>query len=194
MKHTIRLLTVTALAALAFPVAAQDKSMTSPAAQGKGVRETTRVHATIESIDAATRTVTLRDSAGQLLTFVAGEEVRNFAQLKPGDRVTMEYKEALAMRLAKSEEKVRSRTVSEGLQRAELGQMPGGTATRQIRVIASVEKIDPKLQSVTLRGPQQTVAMRVQDPAMLQGVKTGDMVEALYTESVTIKVERGAKK
>lgn len=179
------------LAAAAF---AQDKAAASPAAKGKGVAEVVRVTATVESIDQATRTVTLKDSSGKLFAFVAGDDVRNLAQVKKGDVVTLDYAQALAVRLAKSASKTRERTVTEGVQRAALGQKPGGVAVREVKVIASVEAIDPKKQMVTLRGPEHTVTMKVEDPAMLKGVKVGDMVEGVYTEAVAIKVESGAKK
>lgn len=182
------------LSLAAINAVAQDKSAVSPGAQGKGVAEVVRVTATVEAIDQATRTVTLKDSKGGLHTFVASDEVRNLAQVGKGDVVTLEYAAALAVRLAKSDSKVRERTVTEGVKRAEPGQMPGGAAVREVKVIASVEAIDAKAQKVTLRGPEHTVAVKVQDPAMLKGVKKGDMVEAVYTEAVALKVEKGARK
>jgi Cu/Ag efflux protein CusF len=195
MKTLTRLFAAAALSMLAAHSFAQDKkSAPSAAEQGKGAMEITRVTATVESIDQATRTVTLKDSDGKLFAFVAGPDVRNLAQVSKGDVVNLDYGVALAVRLAKSASKVRERTVTEGMQRAAVGQMPGGVIAREVKVVASVEAIDTKKQIVTLRGPEHTVAMKVQDPAMLKGVKVGDMVEAVYTEALAIKVEKGAKK
>lgn len=194
MNRITRLLATALLSTLAAHAVAQDKSAQSPAAQGKGVAEVVRLTATVESIDQATRTVVLKDSGGTLSTFVAGDDVRNLAQVSKGDVVTLEYVTALAMRLSKTTSKLRERTVTEGVQRAALGQMPGGVIAREVKVVASVEKIDAKNRIVTLRGPEQTVAMKVEDPAMLQGVKVGDMVEAAYTEGVRITVEKGVRK
>jgi Cu/Ag efflux protein CusF len=182
------------LSLAAVNAVAQDKAAPTAAAQGKGVAEVVRVTATVEAIDQATRTVTLKDSKGALHTFVASDEVRNLAQVGKGDVVTLDYAAALAVRLAKTESKVRERTVTEGVQRSQPGQMPGGKAIREVKVIASVEAIDAKAQKVTLRGPQNTVTMKVEDPAMLKGVKKGDMVEAVYVEAVALKVEKAAKK
>jgi hypothetical protein len=184
--------------ALGLPglVAAQDKPAPAPgaAAKGKAVMETVRASATIESIDAKTREIILKDSEGKKVEFVAGPEVRNFDQLKKGDVVTIDYGVALAMRLAKITSKTRARSVTEGLKRAEPGAMPGGVITREVKVTASVEALDAKTGMVTLRGPEHTVSMKVEDPKMLEGVKVGDMVEALYAEAMAIKVERAAKK
>ena len=183
---------------LALPglVAAQDKSSPPPsaAAKGKGVMETVRASATIESIDPKTRAIVFKDSEGKLVDFVAGPEVRNFDQLKKGDVVTIDYGVALAVRLAKSASKTRARSVSEGIKRAEPGAMPGGVISREVRVIASVVAVDAKKNMVTLRGLEHTVSMKVEDPKMLEGVKVGDMVEAVYAEAMAIKVERGPKK
>lgn len=184
--------------AVALPglAAAQDKSPPPPsaAAKGKAAMETVRASATIESIDAKTREVILKDSEGKKVEFVAGPEVRNFDQLKKGDVVTIDYGVAVAMRLAKSTSKTRARTVTEGMKRAEPGAMPGALITREVQVTASVEAVDAKKSMVTLRGPELTVSMKVEDPKMLEGVKVGDMVEAVYAEAMAIRVERGAKK
>jgi Cu/Ag efflux protein CusF len=174
---------------------AQDKAAPapapSPAAKGKAVMETVRATATIESIDPKTREIIFKDSEGKKVEFVAGPEVRNFDQLKKGDIVTIDAGVALAVRLAKSASKTPSRVVAEGIKRAEPGAMPGGVITREIKVTASVVAIDAKTNMVTLRGPENTVSMKVQDPKMLEGVKVGDMVEAVYAEAMAIKVERG---
>jgi len=180
-----KLVAVAVLAALsAAPVYAQQ----SAAAKGKSVAEVGRVTATVEAIDQKTRSVTLKTTDGEKFTFTAGEEVRNLAQVNKGDIVTVEYGQAVAVRLAKSTNTTRERTVTEDVKRAEPGQKPGGMAVREVKVIASIEKIDAAKNMVTLRGPQNTVEMKVQDPAMLKGVKVGDFVEASYTEAVSIKV------
>ena len=93
--------------------------------------------------------------------------------------------------ILRSYELRRERTVTEGIERAAPGQKPGGVAIREVKAIASIEKIDTKKNVVTLRGPQHTVDVKVQDPAMLKGVKVGDMVEASYTEAIAIKVVAG---
>src|SRR6188768_1545100 len=118
-----KLVAVAVLAALgAAPLYAQD----SAAAKGKGVMEVGRVTATVEAIDQKTRNVTLKTSDGEKFTVTAGDDVRNLAQVNKGDIVTVEYGQALAVKLAKTDNKTRARTVTEGVQRAEPGQKPGG--------------------------------------------------------------------
>jgi Cu/Ag efflux protein CusF len=171
---------------------AQDKAK-SPLAEGRGVAEVVRMTATVDSVDQATRTVTLKNAKGETTTFVAGPEVRNLAQVAKGDVVTLEYAQALAVKLAKTTSTTRERSVVEDMKRSEPGQKPGGIAVRQVKVIASVEKIDTAKNMVTLRGPQATVDLKVQDPANLKGLKAGDFVEAIYTEAVAINVAAAKK-
>ena len=196
MKTTIRLLVCAALAAVIPGLHAQDKAPKAPTAaeKGKAAMEVVRVTATVETIDQKTRSVTLKDSKGEIHGFIAGPEVRNLAQVSVGDVVTLEYGQAVAVRLVKTDKTVRERTVTEVVDRAAVGQMPGGTIGREINVIASVEAIDVPKRVVTLRGPQNTVTLQVRDPKMLEGVKKGDFVQAVYAEALAIKVEKAAKK
>ena len=55
--------------------------------------------ATIEAIEASTRTVTLKKPDGTYVTIVAGPEVKRFAELKVGDKVNARYYENIVMRL-----------------------------------------------------------------------------------------------
>ena len=54
---------------------------------------------TIEEIYAKTREVTLKREDGSLVTIVAGEEVRNFAQMKVGDNVRAVYIESISIQV-----------------------------------------------------------------------------------------------
>jgi Cu/Ag efflux protein CusF len=190
LAANLALATVLAAGGAAF---AQDKAAKSPLAEGRGVAEVVRMTATVDSIDQATRTVTLKNAKGELTSFVAGPEVRNLDQVAKGDVVTLGYAQALAVKLAKTTATTRERSVVEDMKRSEPGQKPGGVAVRQVKVVASVEKIDTAKNMVTLRGPQATVDVKVQDPANIKGLKVGDFVEALYTEAVAINVEAAKK-
>jgi Cu/Ag efflux protein CusF len=61
-------------------------------------------------------------------------------------------------------------------------------------VIATVEKIDKLAPTVTLRGPERTVTVKVKDPNNLKGVKVGDQVRITYLETLAIAVEKAPKK
>jgi Cu/Ag efflux protein CusF len=46
---------------------------------------------------------------------------------------------------------------------------------------------------VTLKGPNQTVDLKVRDPAQLKLIKVGDQIQAVYTEAVAVGVEPAKK-
>ena len=183
---------VFATASVAF---AQDKAKAAPkGAKGVGALEYAMVTATVESIDQATRTVTLKGEGGNTHTFVAGPDGKNLAQVSKGDIVTLEYAQAALVNVEKTTSKTRERVVTEGARTAKPGDMPAAIAARDVSVVASVEALDKAKGTVTLRGPQQTVTVKVRDPAMLKDVKAGDFVKASYTEAVAVSVSKPAPK
>jgi Cu/Ag efflux protein CusF len=180
-----------AVAALFVATAvAQDKGAKAPDAKGVAAAEVTRVVSTVESIDQASRVVTLKGKDGKTVTFVAGPEVKNLAQVQKGDVVTMEYIEAVAVALKKTDSKVRERTETEFKKGAAPGQKPAGIVGKDVKIVASVEAVDAKAQTVRLRGPERTIDLKVKDPAILKNVKVGDMVEAEFVEALAVKVEK----
>ncbi len=183
-----KLIAAVALSALALAAVAQDKK---PADKSAGAVQKASAVYVVDSIDQATRKVVLKDAAGQTLTFVAGDEVKNLPQVVKGDKVTFTVVEAIVLSLKKSASTVRERVETETATAAPAGSKPAGTVTRSVKIVASVEAIDAKAGKVTVRGPQRTIDLDVKDPAALKEVKVGDMVEATFAESVTIKVEKG---
>jgi hypothetical protein len=181
-----RLSILAAALAVALPALAADPPRTL------GGADVTTVSSTVEAIDHATREVTLKGKDGKTVTFIVGPEVKNLPQVRKGDTVTMDYVQAVALTLKKTDNKTRDRTVTDISQTAAPGQMPAAIAGKHVKVVASVESMDAKTGIVILRGPQRTVELLV-DKALLKNVKVGDMVEAEYAEAVAIKVERGAK-
>ncbi|HEX5129102.1 MAG TPA: hypothetical protein VFV90_05120, partial [Usitatibacter sp.] len=83
------------------------------------------VSATVVGVDAATRTVSLKGPKGNVVDVVASEEVRNFDQIKKGDKLTVKYAEALTLELRKAGTAM-GRSETEALKRAAPGQKPGG--------------------------------------------------------------------
>jgi Cu/Ag efflux protein CusF len=154
-----------------------------------GAMQTVKATATITAIDPVTRVVTLRDAQGHLETLTAGPEVKNFAQMKVGDLVTAEYVESLTLELKKGGRAIVSRTDQAGQVAAKAGDMPAGAMGRQVTIVADVIALNPATRTVTLKGPNRTVDLKVRDPAQFALIKVGDQVEANYTEAVAISVE-----
>jgi hypothetical protein len=55
----------------------------------------------VESIDYGTRMLSVRGPEGRLLVFTAAEDVKGLEQVQTGDTISVEYTEALAMRMIK---------------------------------------------------------------------------------------------
>jgi Cu/Ag efflux protein CusF len=164
-------------------------------AKGPGVAAaagSVKLTATITAIDAATRAVTLKGPQGRELTVTAGPEVKNFAQMKVGDSVDVEYLEAVTLELKKGGGLVVARTEQAAAGAAKPGERPAGVAGRQVTIVADVVNVDPATQTVTLRGPQRTVELRLRDPEQFKRVAKGDQVEATFTEAVAVAVRPAA--
>ena len=194
-KFAHTLLAIGIAAALTAPVAAQTGNAAVATAPGKAVAaQTMKITATITAIDKATRDVTLKGPQGNLVTVTAGPEVKNFDKLKVGDQVDLRYVEALTLELKKGGGLVVSRTVEAGAAGAKPGEMPAGAVGRQVTIVADVVAVDPAKQTVTLKGPKQSVDLRIQDPEQFKRIAKGDQVEAKYTQALAIAVEPAAKK
>lgn len=196
-SHLVRLSVLAVLTAAGQNGIAQTAptaTVAAASAPGKaGVVANERVTAVVAAIDQTTRKITLRGADGALLSFTASPEVRNLAQVKIGDTVTLSHTTALVLELKKTSGGIRERVETEGAARAAPGQMPGAVVGREVRVVADVISIDAKSKTVRLRGPQRTVNLRVDDPQQLAGIKVGDQVEATFVDAVALVVEPGAK-
>ena len=143
--------------------------------------------ATVQDIDLETRKVTLRNPEGETVSFIAGDEVRNLAQVKKGDLVLMEYYDGFAVALG-PKTGVRARISETTLSRAPEGAKPAARLTETIEATARVEAIDRESRLVQLSGAKRTLLIKAADDIDLSRVKVGDEVVAVYQESLAISV------
>jgi Cu/Ag efflux protein CusF len=189
-----KLLIVALALALAAPAGAQTGGAVIATAPGKAViADTVKIVATITAIDKASRDVTLKGPQGNLVTVTAGPDVKNFDRLKVGDQVELAYVEALSLELKKGGKMVVGRTEQAGSAVAKPGTAPGGAVGRQVTVIAEVVSLDPAKQIVTLKGPQQTINLRIADPEQFRNIAKGDKVEAKFMQALAVAVEPAKK-
>jgi Cu/Ag efflux protein CusF len=164
------------------------------APKGETMVASVEVTAVVTAIDQKTREVTLKKEDGTEVTFVAGEDVKNLAQVKPGDVLHVVYGEALAYEVKKGGTTAAPVTAVAG-GAAELGQKPEGALARQTTATVIITAIDPQAPSVTFKGHSGEVrTIKVLHPEKLEGVSVGDAVELTYTEAVAIKVEEAPAK
>jgi hypothetical protein len=192
MQKPILLVMIAALAlvsreAVAQAPAAKEQTVVTSEPGKAAIMQTIEVTATITGIDKATRTVTLKGPR-RAVDVVAGDEVRNFDQLRLGQKVSVRYRRALTMELRKTRT-APDAAISELAVRAQPGQQPAAAAGRALTVIADVVAVDPKKSIISLKGPRGNVVdLQVQNPEHFKVVKKGDQVEALYFEAVAIGV------
>ncbi len=182
-------------AAFAVNASAQTTVMKSSSQPGKASAEqTVDVTAMIVGIDRTTRDITLRGPRGNWVVVTAGPEVKNFDQMNVGDQVHARYSEALVLELKKGNDLAVTRTEEKSAQGAMPGAQPHGVAGRRITVVADVVGVNRATKTVTLKGPQLTVDVRVDDPDQLRRIKKGDQVYATYTQALAMVVEAAPKK
>jgi hypothetical protein len=174
--------------AFAQPVSAQTSAVTSSSPGKVGVAQTVDVSATITAIDKSSRTITLRGPKGDQVKVDAGPEIKNFDQLKVGDVVDMRYRESLALELKKGGGLKVEKTEKAGAMGAKPGETPAGVVGRQVSVVGDVIKLDAATQTVTVKGPQRTVELKVRDPEQFKLIAVGDQIQATYTEALALAV------
>ena len=146
------------------------------------------ITATVTAVDKTSRTVTLKGPKGNEVDVVAGDQVKNFDQIKVGDQVTAQYQESLTLELKKTKGKLDA-TEKAGAVRAAPGERPAGAVGRQVRVLADVVNVDQANSFISLKGPKgRVVDVKVRNPDHFKVVKVGDQVEAVYTEAMAIAV------
>lgn len=170
----------------------------SASAPGKvSMAEGVKASAVVTAIDKATRTVTLKGPEGRSFDVVAGDAVKNFAQINVNDEVVVEYIRALTLELKKGGGP-RERVDSVDAVRAKPGAKPAGAVGRQVTILADVIDVNPANKTITVKGPKgNIVELDVKNPDHFKVVKKGDQIEANYVEAVALSVEpakKGARK
>jgi hypothetical protein len=150
---------------------------------------TTMVSARVTAIDPASRRIDLQLADGRAVGVVAGSEVRRLAEIHPGDQVNVAFAESMLLELRKKGAPVVARTQGTEVRRAPSSAPPGGVSQTETTVLADVLAVDPALGTVTLRGPQSTISLRIKDPRQLALIQPGDQVQATYSEAIAVSVE-----
>jgi hypothetical protein len=161
--------------------------------KGEVVVGTVEVTATVAQIDHKTREVTLKAADGREVSFVADAAVKNLDQVKKGDLVAASYTEALAYEVRKSGKPGAESGVAAAA--AAPGAKPAGAVVQSTVVTVSIVAIDPKVPSVTFKGPGgKEKTIKVASADKLQAVKVGDVVDIGYSEAIAMRVDKAPKK
>jgi len=185
MKPVIRQLASVALMSLvaSFAVAqAQDSVLQSITVRG-----------TVEAIDHTARTVRIRGTQGNVVTFDVPASVTRFDQVRIGDQLTIAYYDRVSIRPKPAGEAAVDR-VSDSTTTSAAGLLPSGTRATQRVTTATIDSWDPATRTVTfttLSGHYTRRVSEAVDASVLGALKPGDRVDVTRTEALRLDVEAG---
>ena len=150
-----------------------------------------RGSATIQSIDAGTRRISLRNDKGEEDSFIAGPEVKRFAELKIGDCVTTNYYESIVLQVRRPGEASNAPGSVQSATTASNTTLPGGTIATQERKTVTVRSVDPSTMSIAVTTEDgKTVRHKVEDRTHFERVRVGDRIDITYTVAFLVSVDR----
>lgn len=165
------------------------------ACQSMDTDRTTTLVGVVETVDARSRELLLRGQAGaqtgKLLTVIAGRAVQRLDQIKPGDRVTVRYYQALAAQAVRPGAPGGQPFAGTSIRRE--AERPGGEVTRVRSGRVTITDVDRLGGTVSFVGPDgltRTVAAEDLDTrAFILGLQVGEQVDMVYEEALAISVE-----
>jgi len=147
--------------------------------------ESVTINATVDAIEHASRSLTLKKPDNTLTTIKVPKEYIRFDALKVGDKVSATYYDNIVVRVkAPGEKDVNS--LGESML-ANPGTKPGFTVASQRVITATITAIDPTIPSISVAGPDNwKYSSRVEDKDALKKVKVGDRLDIVWTEAVML--------
>lgn len=173
------------LLAATYPAVAQEAASV-PRAVGAAVL--LHVQARVVEIHPDSNSVTLRGPQGNLSVIDVNPDVADVKKLQVGDIVNIAYQKAVLIGVDKlAASGIRKRIDTELAQPASGGVV---ASARRVEVVATVQKIDRKNRTVTLRGPTRTETLDVAPDISLEALKVGDSVRAVFVSAAAASVSR----
>jgi hypothetical protein len=149
--------------------------------------------ATVEAIEASTRSLTLKTEDGKYVTLTVPQSVSKFDSIKVGDRMTARYYESLILRL-KPEGEPATDTIAGDVTPAANTAKPTGTMGAQRTITATITAIDQSVPSITFEGPNNwKYTSKVEDKKALEKVKVGDRVDITWNEALLVSFDEAKK-
>ena len=149
------------------------------------------VEATISAINTETRELTLKDDSGNLVTIIAGDQVKRLNEFEVGDVVAGEYLTFLRaeFREPTAEEKETPFVVLAEAGKAPKYVNPGAAIGAVVKAVVEVVAVDKPERLVTIQGPRGNyMVLPVKDDAVLNNLKIGEKVIMTYAEAFAIEL------
>ena len=195
------LLALASLMVLPAAVMAQAASSAAPkaanaaavAVKASGVRAAAgevEVSVKVVELDVVARTASLQTQKGKVIAVVVPDTVKNLEQVRVGDVVKVRYMAAVAAALEPaSNNGIREQVESATKATAAVGNTPGVAGRRTVEVLATVQAIDRKAGTATLRGVRRTETVAIPEGMDISKIKVGDAVRAKFVEAAVLSVE-----
>ena len=172
-------------------VAAMVSSAWAQQPGGAWTQSLIKTTATVTAIDQAKREVTIQGDQGPV-TISVSPDVKNFANLKVGDRVNVSYYRGIGAQIAKGTKKVSDPAVSTFTSGNSPGMRPAGKAGASATVTVKVQDINLPTNTVAFTQSDGTThIIEVKSPEMQQFIrelKRGDVVQVTFTDSIAVSV------
>ena len=161
------------------------------------VEQTTTMNAVVETVDPVSRELLLRGNGGSqsgaLLSMVVSPRVTRLSEVRPGDRVTVVYYQALAAQVVNVFSPRSQPFEGVTVDRREMADRPGGEVTRVRSGRVVITAVDPATNTVSFVTPAKQVRTvtsynpRVQ--SLIQRLRVGDQVDIVYEEALAISIQ-----
>ena len=158
------------------------------------VVETVSGKVTVESVDSAARTMTLKFPDGRTQAYRVERSVKNLDQVKAGDEIKATYAESVALYVRKSSEPAAAEEM-QTVRVSPKGEKPAIMTTDTREITAKVVAVDYSKRTLTLKGPEGNVVTFPVDRRVkrFKAVKKGDELVLRVTNAMLIGVETPAK-
>jgi len=149
--------------------------------------EVIKFEATVKAVDYVNKTLTI--SRGDKTFTVSTKNARNLDQVLAGDKVVLEYIEAVALVVKKADSPPAADEIKT-VALAPKGKMPGAIVADTVELKASVTNVDQKKRTVTVQGAggEQKSYKVGKDVKYFKNIKKGDEVVLRVTDALAVKV------
>ena len=197
MKTALKSIIICAALFAAINTFAQEEQTSKETPMGRMEAIHATLTAEVTGINLADREVTLKGPQGNEVTVAVSDAVKRLDEVKVGDLVHVDYLVAIAGEIRKptAEEAEHPLTIMKVAGRTPEGAAPAAGAARSFKVVTTIEALDRRTDSVTVKGPLGNyLTFRAADPSRLTKVHIGENIVIVFTESVAVSLDKVEKK
>jgi hypothetical protein len=162
-------------------------------AQAKDVINQITLRGTVQAVDHAARTITIRGDQGNVVTVDVPTSVTRFDQVKVGDTITATYSDRVTVRPHAGGPEIDR--VVETTTTAAPNAPPSAVASRQRETTVTITSWDPTTRVVSFTTPTgASYTRRVADsidPTVVAGLAVGQRVDVIRTEASSVTMQFG---